>query len=116
MLDWELGYPRTAIENEIGGTVTLDFIIEADGTTSNINVSQCLTGNFDKQIMRVVSKKWVQGRINFHRVPVSVHLQVTFEIIEKGYRKGDPECYNYKKTKKQLKKEKRIETKKIKTQ
>ena len=98
LLDWILGYPNIALEMEIGGTVTLDFVIERDGTISNINVSQCPF--FDKYILRAVGGKWVQGRINLVKVPVSVHLQVTFEITEKGYRGGAPEYY--KKEKKRI--------------
>ena len=76
----KLRYPSDAQALMLGETVICDFIIEADGTISNFNVSQSHIESFGIAIKRVVNTKWFSGAINSNKVPVFVQLQVTFEI------------------------------------
>ena len=56
-------YPAIALENGIQGRVMIQFVVNTDGTVSNVSVVRGVDPNLDKEAMRVVSKspKWTPG-------------------------------------------------------
>ena len=75
-------YPVSDMEYLLEGTILLDFVVETDGTISNISVFQSFAKNCEAEVKRIISRrKWFPGKINCHEVPVSVRLQVKFEIF-----------------------------------
>ncbi|MDR0954385.1 MAG: energy transducer TonB [Rikenellaceae bacterium] len=76
-------YPAIASENGISGRVMLEFIVERDGSVSNINVLQSPDRSLSEEAARVVatSPKWTPGsqrgvpaRVKFI-VPIDFRLQ-----------------------------------------
>lgn len=59
----ELNHPRSAIKNSIQGTVLLEFVVECDGSISNVKPIVSLYPKCDKEAIRVVKKmpKWNPG-------------------------------------------------------
>ena len=49
-------YPKEAVESELGGTVYVGFVVEKDGSTSNIHIKRGISGApmLDKEALRVV--------------------------------------------------------------
>lgn len=88
----KIKYPETAYLNRIEGTVVLTFIIEKDGSVSNINVLREVGGGCTEEAIRVIKKmpKWKPGKHDGHVVKVKYTLPVHFKLdkkivnIEKG--------------------------------
>ncbi len=72
-----LKYPETAIENKVEGSVLASFIIEKNGTLTNIKIEKKKLGSgTDEEAIRVLklTKKWEPGISNGK--PVRVKLNV----------------------------------------
>ena len=71
-----------AQENNIQGKVFVQFVIEKDGSVSNVNVTRSVDPSLDKEAIRVIQSmpKWIPGKQQ--GVPVSVRftLPITFKI------------------------------------
>ena len=78
----QLRYPAIAQQNGIQGRVTLSFIIEKDGTVSNIQVINSPDRALSDEAVRVVglSPKWTPGKQRGEVVRVSYSLPVTFSL------------------------------------
>lgn len=77
-----LKYPAEAVVNGVQGRVVVDFIIETDGTLSNIEVTKSVHPLLDQEAIRVIkaSPKWKPGSINGERVRVKMSLPVEFRL------------------------------------
>ncbi len=79
-----LNYPYTAIENRIQGKVTLKFIVEKNGSISNVTVFKGIPGcqECDSEALRVVQKmkNWKPGKINQKAVRQWNTLPISFAI------------------------------------
>ncbi|MCD8072534.1 MAG: TonB family protein [Alistipes sp.] len=75
-------YPRQAIDNGISGRVTLTFVIEKDGTLTNIEVLQSPDRILSQEAIRVLenSLKWEPGRHRNTPVRVRFNLPVDFQL------------------------------------
>lgn len=74
-------YPSLAQENNVQGTVSVQFVVEKDGTIQNVKVVGAPRGaGLDEEAMRVVRKmpKWKAGRQNGRDVAVFFTLPVRF--------------------------------------
>ncbi len=78
----EIDYPRIARELNIQGRVILGFIIEKDGSVSNVHVIRGIGGGCDEEAMRAVSNmpRWNPGRMGTQPVRVSYSLPVNFRL------------------------------------
>ena len=78
----KLKYPAIASENGIQGRVTLSFVIERDGSLSNIKVLATPDKSLAEEAVRVVSSspKWKPGKHRGMPVRVSCTLPVDFKI------------------------------------
>lgn len=76
-----LKYPVVAQENGVQGHVTLRFIVEKDGTLSDIRVQRGIDPLCDKEAVRLmkISPKWIPGKQNGQTVRVYHTLSVTFK-------------------------------------
>ncbi len=83
--DWVMRrfrYPAIAQENGIQGKVTLRFVVEKDGSVTNIQVLQTPDPVLSDEVVRVVadSPKWKPGKQRNEAVRVSYILPVDFRI------------------------------------
>ena len=78
----KLKYPQIAQENGISGKVTLTFVIERDGSLTNIQVMQSPDRSLADEAVRVLqsSPKWTPGKQRNAPVRVRYTLPVEFRI------------------------------------
>ena len=78
----KLKYPQIAQENGISGKVTLTFVIERDGSLTNIQVMQSPDRSLADEAVRVLqsSPKWTPGKQRNSPVRVRYTLPVEFRI------------------------------------
>lgn len=77
-----LKYPQIARETEIQGRVFVGFIIEHDGSVSNVKLLKGIGGGCDEEAMRVIKSlpKWNPGKQNGKTVRVSYQIPVFFKL------------------------------------
>ena len=75
-------FPQIALENGIQGRVTLTFVIEKDGSLTNIQVLQTPDRSLSEEAVRVLSKspKWSPGKQRNQTVRVKYTLPVDFRV------------------------------------
>ena len=75
-------YPQIAQENNITGRVLLQFVIEKDGSLTNIQVIQTPDSSLSDEAIRVLktSPKWTPGKQRNQNVRVKYTLPVDFRI------------------------------------
>jgi TonB family protein len=76
----QIKYPAVAIDNEVQGNVYVSFIVEKDGSISDINVDRKLGFGTDEEAVRVLklSKKWLPGVQNGKPVRVKYNIPIKF--------------------------------------
>lgn len=77
-------YPQEAIEIGDEGKVYLSFIVEPDGSLSNVQVIRSVSGSLDKEALRVTNKmpKWSPGEAQGKRVRTRCRLPIVFELAD----------------------------------
>lgn len=75
-----LHYPAQALSNSVAGKVLVSFVVNTDGSISNVEVTKGLGFGTDEEAARVVRKmpSWTPGRQNNRAVPVRYTLPITF--------------------------------------
>lgn len=75
-------YPAIAQENGITGRVVLSFVVEKDGSVTNIQVLQSPDRSLGEEASRVLatSPKWEPGQQSSQKVRVKYTLPVMFQI------------------------------------
>lgn len=75
-------YPTIAEENGIQGRVVCTFIVERDGSITDVQVARSIDPSLDKEAVRVLSKmpKWKPGRHQGENVRVKYTVPVTFKL------------------------------------
>ena len=78
----QLKYPIIAQENGISGQVTVTFVIERDGSLTNIQVLQSPDRSLSEETIRVLkeSPKWTPGKQRNTPVRVRYNLPVIFRL------------------------------------
>ncbi len=81
-LSQNLQYPKAASDAKIEGTVFVQFIIEKDGSVSNIKILRGIHPDCDAEVIRVVSEmpKWNPGKQRGQAVRVQFNLPVKFRL------------------------------------
>ena len=79
-----LKYSVFAQEKGIQGRVVVKFIVEKDGSISNVEVDRSVNPVLDNEAMRVVKAmpKWIPGQINGKAVKVKWSFPFTFRLRE----------------------------------
>nr|WP_199157103.1 M56 family metallopeptidase [Pedobacter sp. ASV2] len=77
-------YPKAAIENNIQGKVFLSFIVEADGSLSDVTITRGLGSGTDEEALRVIkeSPKWYPGIASGKAVRVKFNINVNFTLSD----------------------------------
>ena len=77
-----LKYPVWAQEKGIQGRVVVKFIVEKDGSISNVEVDRSVNPVLDNEAMRVVKAmpKWIPGQINGKAVKVECSHPFVFRL------------------------------------
>ena len=75
-------YPVVAAENGISGRVVVQFVVERDGSVSQVRVVRGVDPSLDKEAQRVISSmpKWIPGKQNGQAVRSRFTVPVTFRI------------------------------------
>ena len=75
-------YPQIARETGIQGRVFVNFVVEPDGSVSNVSVLRGIGGGCDEEAMRVVKNmpKWKPGKQRGKPVRVQYMLPVNFKL------------------------------------
>ncbi len=76
-------YPQLAREVNISGRVYLQFIVEKDGSITNIKLLKDIGGGCDEEAIRVVKlmPEWNPGKQNGRPVRVMLTLPVKFSLL-----------------------------------
>ncbi len=88
LADWVytyLRYPDAALEAGISGTVMVEFIVEKDGTVTNVKAVKGEDPDLMDEVVRVVSvsPKWKPGTIGGEKVRVKYSIPVEFRLKPK---------------------------------
>jgi protein TonB len=77
-----LRYPYSAQENEVQGKVYVSFVIEKDGTLSDVKLVRGIGYGCDDEAMRVIKKspKWEPGKQNNTNVRVRYNMPINYTI------------------------------------
>jgi protein TonB len=83
-LNKNLRFPAEAQEDGVSGRVILSFIIEKDGSLSNIVVNRAAGHGFDEEALRVLklAKAWKPGMQNGQAVRVKYEIPINFQITD----------------------------------
>ena len=75
-------YPQKAIKKNLTGKVYVAFIVEPDGSISNVKAKKGTNKLLRKEAERVVSKmpKWIAGEANGNKVRVRCLLPINFTL------------------------------------
>ena len=81
-LSSNIKYPVVAEENGVQGRVVCTFVVEKDGSITDVRVIKSVDPSLDKEAMRVVKSmpKWIPGKQNGSAVRVKYTLPVTFRL------------------------------------
>ena len=76
-------YPETSIDNNEQGRVFVDFVIEKDGSISNVNVVRGISFLLDNEAMRVVKDMpdWEPGMLKGRPVRTRIQLPINFYLL-----------------------------------
>lgn len=75
-------YPNVAQENGVQGRVTVQFVVEKDGSISDVHVLRGVDPSLDKEAVRVVKSmpRWTPGKQNGITVRVNYRVPVLFRL------------------------------------
>ncbi len=85
MMKWindNVKYPQTSIEMNEQGRVFLSFVVEKDGSITNVKVERGISIDLDKEAKRVVRKmpKWIPGESAGRAVRARCRLPINFQL------------------------------------
>lgn len=75
-----LVYPQDAIEMGDQGKVYLNFVVEPDGSITNVNVERGVCASIDREAERIIRSmpKWKPGEMNYGKVRSRVRIPINF--------------------------------------
>ena len=79
-----IDYPEDAMEFDAQGKVYLSFVVEKDGSITNIEVDRKVFPSLDREAKRVVREfpKWIPGEMKYGKVRTKVSLPISFVIAK----------------------------------
>ena len=85
LMQWlssNISYPVIAAENGVQGRVIVQFVVEKDGSITDVQVVKSVDPSLDKEAARVVKAmpKWIPGKQNGAEVRVKYTVPVTFKL------------------------------------
>ena len=81
-LSSNIKYPVVAEENGLQGRVVCTFVVERDGSITDVRVIRSVDPSLDKEAVRVVKgmPRWIPGKQNGSAVRVKYTVPVTFRL------------------------------------
>lgn len=81
-LSTNIKYPQDAIKQNLSGRVLVMFVVETDGSVSNVKVAKNVFPSLDAEAVRVVKAmpKWIPGRHKGKIVRVNYTVPIVFSI------------------------------------
>ena len=81
-LQTNLNYPKDAKKQKVGGRVLVMFVVETDGSISNVRVAKKVFPSLDAEALRVVKAmpKWNPGKEKGKPVRVNFSLPIVFSL------------------------------------
>ena len=77
----ELDYPKMAIEQSIEGTVVIDFVVETNGYSTNINVKKGVNGGCTEEAVRLIKEtRWQPAEKGGKLVRYKITYPITFSL------------------------------------
>ena len=75
-------YPALAIENDIEGSLIVSFVVEKDGSVTDIKIDNGLGYSLDEEVIRVMRKmpKWSPAKLNGKNVRYKMRMPVSFRL------------------------------------
>ena len=85
MMKWfndNIKYPQTSIEMNEQGRVFLSFVVETNGSISNVKIERGISIDLDREAKRVIKKmpKWVPGESAGRAVRARCRLPINFQL------------------------------------
>ena len=77
-------YPKNAQERNIQGKVFLSFVVETDGTLTEIKVERKVSEDIDEEALRLIkeSPKWIPGIQDGKKVRVKYNIPISFALSD----------------------------------
>lgn len=77
-----LSYPREALDNKTEGVVVAAFIVEKDGSVSNVEIVKGIGNGCDQEVIRLIRlmPKWTPGKKDNVNVRVKLNIPVEFKL------------------------------------
>ena len=77
-----VNYPTVAAENGVQGKVIVGFVVETDGSVSDVKILRSVDPSLDKEAMRVIMSmpKWTPGKQDGKAVRVKMQCPVIFRM------------------------------------
>lgn len=81
-LSKKLKYPELAKENNVQGRVTVQFVVNEDGSISEAKVLKGIGGGCDEEALRVINNmpRWKPGMHNGKAVRVYMNIPIVFQL------------------------------------
>ena len=81
-LNSNVKYPVVAQENGVQGRVIISFVVERDGSISDVKVARSVDPSLDREAQRVVKSmpRWTPGKQNGQTVRVKYTVPVVFRL------------------------------------
>lgn len=77
----QIEYPKLAIEKSIEGTVVIEFVVEANGYLTGINVKQSVNAGCTEEAVRLIKlTKWQPAVFNNKFVRYKTNFPITFSL------------------------------------
>ena len=78
-----IDFPAKAASNGIKGTVFVEFVVDKDGSVSDVRVIRPVHPIVDNAVLKVIqnSPKWEPGINNGHYVRVKFTIGIKFDLI-----------------------------------
>lgn len=75
-------YPETSLKEGVQGRVIVDFVIETDGSVSNVQIIKSVSEDIDNEVIKVVSSspKWKAALLGEEKVRVRISVPVDFKL------------------------------------
>ena len=83
-LSTNIRYPKSAREKGIEGRVICTFVVETDGSLSNITISKSVSADLDEEAVRVLklSPNWTPGKQDDTEVRVQYSIPISFKLTD----------------------------------
>lgn len=77
-----LRYPKQAKRDNIEGSVRVSFVVERDGSLTDIKIARSLSPETDAEAIRLITNcpKWIPGMQNGHPVRVLYSIPISFTL------------------------------------